>query len=171
MVLDLNPATADVVEALSEIPTPELEIQHQRNECLLKLMLPPKLIDFFNVTDVRRCYHISLLTSEQVWVSDDRSNFILTNTTGVTLHHFDDICRGLYGAHTVTNEGELIYIDKIYNINKLSKDIKTTTKFIEREDVTWIPRCLYWSLLTGDLLVAMRRKKIKTGKVNRYNQS
>uniref|UniRef100_K1Q1E5 Tripartite motif-containing protein 3 n=1 Tax=Magallana gigas TaxID=29159 RepID=K1Q1E5_MAGGI len=168
---DLNPATADVMESLSEIPTTGTEKPQQGNQCLLKLMSPPELLPSLTLTGVDRCYHISCVTSDRVWVSD-RNKLMLTDTTGVPLHRVEDSCSYLYGdrgLHTVNSESELIYIDRNYNINKLSKDMKTTTTFIERTDFTWRPRCVYWSPSTGDLLVGMYN--YRTGKVTRYNQS
>ncbi|XP_065934599.1 uncharacterized protein [Magallana gigas] len=167
---DLNPATADVMESLSEIPTTGTEKPQQGNQCLLKLMSPPKLLHSLTVTGVGRCYHISCVTSDRVWVSD-YNNLMLTDTTGVPLHRVEDSCSRLYGLHTVNSESELIYIDRNYNINKLSKDMKTTTTFIEGTDSTLRPRCVYWSPSTGDLLVAMYKYDTKTSKVTRYNQS
>eukprot|EP00105_Crassostrea_gigas_P039435 XP_019923583.1 PREDICTED: uncharacterized protein LOC105330123 [Crassostrea gigas] len=171
---DLNPATADVMESLSEIPTTGTETPQQGNQCLLKLMSPPELHPSLTLTGVDRCYHISCVTSDRVWVSDRENNLMLTDTTGVPLHRVEDSCRGLYrgnGLHTVNSESELIYIDRKYNINKLSKDMKTTTTFIERTDSTWEPLCVYWSPSTGDLLVGMCNYRTGTGKVTRYNQS
>uniref|UniRef100_K1S0X3 Tripartite motif-containing protein 3 n=1 Tax=Magallana gigas TaxID=29159 RepID=K1S0X3_MAGGI len=172
---DLNPATADVMESLSEIPTTGTEKPQQGNQCLLKLMSPPELLHSLTVTGVDGCcYHISCVTSDRVWVSDDWGNLMLTDTTGVPLHRVEDSCRGERGLHTVNSESELIYIDEDYNINKLSKDMKTTTTFIDRTDSTWGPRCVYWSPSTGDLLVGMYNIDTKTckvtGKVTRYNQ-
>ncbi|XP_065931696.1 uncharacterized protein [Magallana gigas] len=171
---DLNPATADVIESLSEIPTTGTEKPQQGNQCLLKLMSPPKLLHSLTLTGVDGCLHISRVTSDRVWVSDGRNNLMLTDTTGVPLHRVEDSCSYLYsdrGLHTVNSESELIYIDRKYNINKLSKDMKTATTFIERTDSTWEPRCVYWSPSTGDLLVGMYNNDTKTGKVTRYNQS
>nr|XP_034322691.1 uncharacterized protein LOC105323939 [Crassostrea gigas] len=180
---DPNPATADVMESLSEIPTTGTEKTQQGNQCLLKLMSPPELLHSLTVTGVDECYHISCVTSDRVWVSG-RNNLMLTDTTGVPLHHVEDSCRGYdRGLHTVNSESELIYINRNYNINKLSKDMKTTTSFIaktnfkwnpwcvyiKRTDFTWIPQCVYWSPSTGDLLVGMYT--FPTGKVTRYNQS
>uniref|UniRef100_K1Q7V4 Tripartite motif-containing protein 3 n=1 Tax=Magallana gigas TaxID=29159 RepID=K1Q7V4_MAGGI len=160
------------MESLSGIPTPGTEKPQQGNQCLLKLMSPLKLLHSLTVTDVRLCYHISCVTSDRVWISDDIKNLILTDTTGVSLHGVGDLCSDLYGGlHTVNSESELIYIDRNYNINKLSKDMKTTTTFIERTDSTWEPRCVYCSPSTGDLLVGMCYIHTKTGKVTRYNQS
>uniref|UniRef100_K1QXS1 Tripartite motif-containing protein 3 n=1 Tax=Magallana gigas TaxID=29159 RepID=K1QXS1_MAGGI len=169
---DLNPATADVMESLSEIPTTGTEKPQQGNQCLLKLMSPPELLPSLTLTGVDRCYHISCVTSDRVWVSDNRNNLMLTDTTGVPLHRVEDSCSDYdIGLHTVNSESELIYIDEDYNINKLSKDMKTTTTFIERTDFTWRPRCVYWSPSTGDLLVGMYNDDTDTGKVTRYNQS
>ncbi|XP_065930813.1 uncharacterized protein [Magallana gigas] len=161
------------MESLSEIPTTGAEKPQQGNQCLLKLMSPPELLPSLTVTGVGRCYHISCVTSDRIWVSDHRNNFILTDTTGVPLHRVEDSCSG-FGLHTVNSDSELIYIDRNYNINKLSKDRTTTTTFIETTDSTWRPRSVYWSPSTGDLLVGMHRKITEysgRGKVTRYNQS
>ncbi|XP_052683129.1 uncharacterized protein LOC128163539 [Crassostrea angulata] len=161
-----------VIESLSGIPTPGTEKPHHGNKCLLKLMSPPELLHSLTVTGVDRCFHISFVTSDRVWVNDHRDNLILTDTSGVPLHRVEDSCCYLRGGfHTVNSESELVYIDRNYNINKLSKDMKTTTTFIERTYSTWEPRCVYWSPSTGDLLVGIRYIHTRTGKVTRYNQS
>eukprot|EP00105_Crassostrea_gigas_P036562 XP_019920710.1 PREDICTED: uncharacterized protein LOC105323061 [Crassostrea gigas] len=150
---DLNPATADVMESLSEIPTTGTEKPQQGNQCLLKLMSPPELLPSLTLTGVDRCYHISCVTSDRVWVSDNRNNLMLTDTTGVPLHRVEDSCSDYdIGLHTVNSESELIYIDEDYNINKLSKDMKTTTTFIERTDFTWRPRYEHTPRPDGDAM-------------------
>nr|XP_034319860.1 uncharacterized protein LOC109619606 isoform X2 [Crassostrea gigas] len=167
-LIDLNSATADVMESLSEIPTTGTEKPQQGNQCMQKLM-SLELIHSLTVTGVKCCRHSSFVSSDRIWISDIWNNPILTDTTGVPLHRVEDSCSGSYGGlHTVNSESELIYIDRNYNINKLSKDMKTTTTFIERTDSTWRPWCVYWSPSTGDLLLAMH--DYRTGKVTRYNQ-
>ncbi|XP_065937673.1 uncharacterized protein [Magallana gigas] len=161
----------DVMESLSAIQITERGNRRVGNQCLLKLTSGAELHQSLTVTGVDRCEHISCVTSDRVWVSDWRNNLMLTDTTGVPLHRVEDSCRGV-GIHTVNSESELIYIDRNYiNINKLSKDMKTTTTFIERTGSTWRPRCVYWSPSTGDLLVTMYNYRTETGKVTRYNQS
>nr|XP_034309442.1 uncharacterized protein LOC117683735 [Crassostrea gigas] len=166
-----------VMESLSGIPTPGTEKPQQGNQCLLKLMSPPELLPSLTVTGVDGCDHISCVTSDRVWVNDWRNNLILTDTTGVPLHRVKDsfssgLLTGNRGLHTVNNESELIYINRNHNINKLSKDMKTTTTFIEGTDSSWKPQCGYWSPSTGDLLVGMCYiHYTETGKVTRYNQS
>lgn len=96
-------------------------------------------------------------TFDRVWVSD-RKKFILTNTAGSTLNTLTDLggiflnsplvistqqqkCASLgYGLHSVNSEGSLIYIDWIGHINILSKDIKTSTRFVERTNFNWVTR-------------------------------
>ncbi|XP_065937191.1 uncharacterized protein [Magallana gigas] len=161
----------DVMESLSAIQITERGNRRVGNQCLLKLTSGAELHQSLTVTGVYPCYHISCVTSDRVWVSDDRKHLMLTDTTGVSLHLVGDSCSYLFGFHTVNSESELIYIDRNYNINKLSKDMKTTTTFIETTDSTWRPRCVYWSPSTGDLLVGMYNRDTETGKVTRYNQS
>ncbi|XP_052693195.1 uncharacterized protein LOC128171446 [Crassostrea angulata] len=160
----------DVMESLSAIQITERGNRRVGNQCLRKLTSGAELHQSLTLTGVGRCFHISCVTSDRVWVSDWRNNLMLTDTTGVPLHRVEDSCSG-YGLHTVNSESELIYIDRNDNINKLSKDMKTTTTFIERTDSTWEPRCVYWSPSTGDLLVGMYNDDTETGKVTRYNQS
>nr|XP_034308132.1 uncharacterized protein LOC117683208 [Crassostrea gigas] len=168
---DLTPDDFDAIESRNGLPTKETEKPQQQNECLLKLFSSPELFHSFRVPGVRHCYHISCISSNLVWVSDDH-NFILTNTTGITQHRVKDLCRDLYysGSYTVNSGGELIYIDRNHNISKLSNDMETTI-FLRGTESTWKPRCVYCSLSTGDLLVGMFNYPTRTGMVTRYNKS
>ncbi|XP_061195222.1 uncharacterized protein LOC133203459 [Saccostrea echinata] len=121
-----------------------------------------------SVAGVRCGRHISRVTSDRVWICDD-NNLILTNTAGDQLHHLTGILSG-YGVHTVNNEGDLIYIDREYNINKLSTDNTVKTTLI-KYTAPWEPRCVYSSPSTGYLLIVMRNTDTNTGKVVRYNST
>eukprot|EP00105_Crassostrea_gigas_P039218 XP_019923366.1 PREDICTED: uncharacterized protein LOC105329700 [Crassostrea gigas] len=164
----------DVMESLSAIQITERGNRRVGNQRLLKLTSGAELHQSLTLTDVDRCYHISRVTSDRVWVCDE-NKLMLIDTTGVPdLPRVEDSWSGLYGGiHTVNSESELIYIRRNYNISKLSKDMKTNTTFIERTDYTWEPQCVYWSPSTGDLLVGMCMSNYdtETGKVTRYNQS
>nr|XP_034321337.1 uncharacterized protein LOC105327231 [Crassostrea gigas]XP_034321338.1 uncharacterized protein LOC105327231 [Crassostrea gigas]XP_034321339.1 uncharacterized protein LOC105327231 [Crassostrea gigas]XP_034321340.1 uncharacterized protein LOC105327231 [Crassostrea gigas]XP_034321341.1 uncharacterized protein LOC105327231 [Crassostrea gigas]XP_034321342.1 uncharacterized protein LOC105327231 [Crassostrea gigas]XP_034321343.1 uncharacterized protein LOC105327231 [Crassostrea gigas]XP_03432134 len=160
----------DVMESLSAIQITERGNRRVGNQCLLKLTSGAELHQSLTLTGVDLCYHISCVTSDRVWVSNI-NNLMLTDTTGVPLHRVEDSWSSYTGLHTVNSESELIYIDRNSNINKLSKDMKTTTTFIERTDSTWRPLSVYWSPSTGDLLVGMYNDDTDTGKVTRYNQS
>lgn len=160
-----------------------IQITEKGNRCvgnnyLLTLMSSPEFHLPFTLPGVDCCCHITIVTSNRFWVSDDKNNLILSNSAGNTLHHLDGLIRTdvstKYGSHTVNNEGELIYMNAKFNIDKLSKDMKTITPFIEITDSTWKPQCIYCSNFTGDVLVGMYKKKAKstwTGMIIRYNQS
>ena len=114
--------------------------------------------------------------TRRVWVSD-RNNLILTYTaTGKRQHVYSkEDPFSSHGIHTVNCEGELICIDKKYNIIKLCNDMKTTTTLKQHSNTTWRPECLYCSPSSGDQLVGMWRwdtdTRSDTGKVMRYDNT
>lgn len=148
--------------------------------------------------------HISFLSSDKIWVSDNKNNLILKNllhpqgefqcvnytsliphsfltrTTNEVIHYLNDVSSG-FGVHTTNNESELIFIGVDADIKILSKDMKTSTTIVTQGNTSWVPCCLCWSQLKGDLLVGMYRKNDKVreevfciknekiGKVVRYN--
>ncbi|XP_062569563.1 uncharacterized protein LOC134231598 [Saccostrea cucullata] len=122
------------------------------------------------VSGVRGCSHISRVTSDRLWISDNIGNLILTNTKGEELDHVTDI-RSDLGGHSVNSNGDLIYIDSSYNINKLSTENKEKTTIIKYNTSPWEPQSVYSSPSTGDLLVGMYRRDTVTGKVVRYNST
>lgn len=150
----------------TRIGIPKMQIKYQlflRSKCA-------KLRNSFAVKCVSICRHISFVTSDRFWVSDRGRNLTLTNTKGDILCGLTDVCSG-DGFHAVNNENELFFIDAENDIKKLSKDLKTSTKFIQRTDVAWTFLCLYWSSLTEELLVGMHRELKDTLKVTRYSQT
>ncbi|XP_061194055.1 uncharacterized protein LOC133202278 [Saccostrea echinata] len=119
------------------------------------------------VTGVSRVCHITRVSSDRVWISDG-DNLILTNTAGDKLHHLTDI-DSYSGVHTVNCDGDLIYIDRQGNINKLSTENTVKTPLIKYNTATWEPLCVYSSPSTGDLLVGMCYRY--TAKLVRYNST
>lgn len=134
----------------------------------LKLM--PKLVMQHSITveNVDGCCHMSCITPNRIWISD-RNNLLLLNSDCAILQHRSDQSLST-GSHTTTNENDLIYIDNKYSINKISKDLKTTS-FLEVIDSLWKPRCVYWSLYNRDLLIGMYKEHPKNGKVAKFNQA
>ncbi|XP_062583342.1 uncharacterized protein LOC134245095 [Saccostrea cucullata] len=123
----------------------------------------------FTVPGVSNVWHISRVTSDRVWISDGY-NLILTNTTGEELDHLKEIASD-WGGHTVNSDGDLIYIDSAYTINKLSTENKVKTSIIKYNNtVSWRPQCVYSSPSTGDLLVGMCSGFME-GKVMRYEST
>lgn len=144
------------MDSLSEIQITEGGNRRIGNDRLLKLISSSDLLYSLTLTTVNGCYHSSCLTSDKIWVSDGH-NLILTNINGFPLHYVKDLCSDLsHGLHTVNSGGELIDIDKGFNINNLSTNMKTTTKLIKKKaNSRWKPQCVYLSPFTGDLLVGL----------------
>lgn len=163
-----------LIQSITGIQFSKRDDRRVGNECLLKLMPVPKLHQsvIINYNEIKCCIHISFVSSDMVWVSDGR-NLTLTNKTGDTVYFLKDVWRKYfpYGTHTVNSEMELIYISNNFNINKLSKDMETTTVLLETTDSKWKPLCVYWSPSTGDLLIGMHEKHKHTYRVARYNQT
>nr|XP_022295097.1 uncharacterized protein LOC111105224 [Crassostrea virginica] len=153
-VLTLGISLRDVMQLFCEIKVIKKGKRQVRNDRLLKVLLHPILKNSITVTFVARYHHISLATSDRIWVSDDKNKLFLTDTaTGNIIHCVTDSCGFCYGFHTVNSEDELIYIDKNGRINKISKDLQTTTEFIKRTSWHWEPQCVYYSPSTGFTLV------------------
>ncbi|XP_062569634.1 uncharacterized protein LOC134231670 [Saccostrea cucullata] len=143
----------DMNDILDEVKITEAGKRKVKKEQMLKLVQKGLLKKFVAVTDLIHGVHISFVTPDKIWVSDRRS-LILTNSKGNILHHFYDVNK-YYGVHTVNNVGELIYVDKDWNINKLSADNTTKSTLIQRIEL-WEPWCICHSSSTEDLLVMMR---------------
>ncbi|XP_062569282.1 tripartite motif-containing protein 54-like [Saccostrea cucullata] len=122
----------DLTEGLGEIriidQTGKRKIE---NKCLLKLMPTPVLQKTVAVRGISSVNHISTLTSERAWVSEqawnteriwvsDDDDIYSTNTAGDVMCHVTDVLKeSWWGIHSVTSDGELIYIDKEGNIDSL----------------------------------------------------
>lgn len=164
------------MKSLNEFQINETIKQPEENLSFFKLVFTSAdLHQHLTLTGVYGCDHISCFETSCVWVSDRENNLILTNTTSSPLRRVEDLCKcdkfTGSGLHTVNSWSELFYIDRSFNINKLSADTITTTSFLTIDDATWRPRCVFWSPSTGDLLVGMYRENVKAGKVTRYNQT
>ncbi|XP_062570013.1 uncharacterized protein LOC134232059 [Saccostrea cucullata] len=166
---------SDILNLLVEIKITEAGKRQVRNEHLFRLLKGAILnIKHVYVTNLYHGGHISFVTSDRLWVSDGRS-LILTNSKGNNLHHLSDASE-YYGVHTVNSAGELIYVDKDWNINKLSVDNTTKSTLIKRTDL-WEPWCICHSASSRDLLVMMRYDTrnpaitLSDVKVIRYNST
>ena len=164
-----------LTKLLSGIKITERGIRTPRAEQApqMTLMPSPVLQKFVKVMRDFHCWHISCLTPDHVWVSDVNALILKDTATGYKIHSLKDSLVSDTGKHTVTSDRELIYIDHHSNVNKLSNDMKTTTKLIYNADPVWEPTCVYWSPSSRDLLVGMKKYDTytTTGKVMRYNNS
>ena len=165
-----------LIKLLSEIKITESGKQRrEKGELQLTLMPSPLLQKSLSVTGVGDCDHISCVTPNRLWVSDGYNLILIDTTTGEKLFILEDFLKVETGKHMVNSDRELIYIDKHYNLCKLSSDMKTTTLLIDNPDPAWTPKCVYCSPSSGDLLVGMIRYDTHTykhtGKVMRYNNT
>ena len=177
--IDIN----QLVELLSDIQITRRgkRILPVRNELLPTMTPSPALQKYFSVTGVDGCYHISCVTPDRVWVNDG-NHLILTDTSkGCKLYAMEGSFDSDIGKHTVNRKGELIYINKEENVNVLSNDMETTTT-VKHKDDKLIPRSLYYSPSTGDVLIGVRkvqiidvymmaRTEVAIGKVMRYDNT
>ena len=178
--LDIN--IKNVVKLLSAIQLSDKGKRHLENEHLLELMPSPLLRKSCKMAGVKFCYHISCITPDRFWANDNGNNLSLTDTTkNEAVHLVTKLCDSAYGSHTLTNDSQLIYIDLDQNIYTLSHEMETKSIYVRRTDSNWIYRCVYFSPVTEDLLVGMRKEDrytdmiatmhIYTGKVTRYNKT
>ena len=123
----------------------------------------------YSITCVRFCDHISCETPGRIWISDTNSLFLLDSKTGMNLYNITNSCKLKSGFHTMNSKFELIYICKNFKINKLSRDRKTQSTFIESQDPEWKALSVYYSTFTGDLLVGIKGISTDTGMVRRYD--
>ena len=161
-----------LVNLMKEIRLVPSGIQRQARDVKLlwTFMSSPVLQKTLSVTGATRCNHHSFVTPDRVWVSDE-DNLLLTDiATGKKLHSVENPLNSRTGIHTVNSEGELIFIDKFEQINKLGNDMETTLTLKGVPDQTWRPLCVYYSPFSESLLVGMCYFNTLIGKVMRYDK-
>ncbi|XP_061171117.1 uncharacterized protein LOC133180663 [Saccostrea echinata] len=162
----------DLIKLLTDTHIRESGKRQVKKENLLKVMTSPVLQRSVTVTGVNRVIHISCLNSDQFWISDRHNNLILTNSSGDTLHYLTDISSYMwsYAAHTVNISGDLIYIDRDFNIKIIHTDNRTKFTLIKKAG-PWMPVCVYCSTSNGDLLIGMHKTDTYTARINRYDNT
>ncbi|XP_062569139.1 uncharacterized protein LOC134231221 [Saccostrea cucullata] len=161
-----------VIKLLDEVDITETKKRRVRNMHLLELMYTPIAKKFLKMKGVLEVCHISCLTNKLIWVSNPNGNIILT--TGYYKYFVIDTV-SCSGGHSVTPEGNLIYIDRYHNINKSSTDNKIQYTLVKKPE-SLEAECVHCSHSNSDLLVGMmrydRNKNIYTeAKVMRYNST
>ncbi|XP_061179575.1 tripartite motif-containing protein 2-like [Saccostrea echinata] len=137
---------------------------------MLKLLPEVVLEKSIPVPGIKYSSHITILSSDRLWVSDDFSKLVLADQSGTLLHTISDVSNKGHGIHTVTSSGDLLYLDIGNNICRLSSDGKSkTVLFSIKEPLT--PWCIYNSPSNGDLLVGMKTAGTLNSKVSRFNSA
>lgn len=112
--------------------------------------------------------HISIhpLEADRMWFGDKSGHILFTDKLGNKLDEIKTNGEAdLFGYHTVTRSGDLMYVDQSVNsIKKYALD-KTITTVITTG--SWRPQCVYSSDMNGDILIGMT--KGSDGRVVRYN--
>ncbi|XP_078340290.1 uncharacterized protein LOC111110476 isoform X2 [Crassostrea virginica] len=155
---DMKPIITMLVNLMKEIRLVPSRIPRRAGvKDLLTMMSTPVLQKSLTLKFVNNCGHVSSVTPDRVWVSDDDNNLILIDTAlGDILHSVNDsLHEAVCGKHTVNCEGELLYIDEKQNIIKLCNDMQTTTTILKHTNPTKEPMCVFCSPSSGDLLVGM----------------
>ena len=162
-----------LVNLMKEIRLTPSGIQRQaRDVKLLWTLMPSSILQkTFSVTDATRCNHHSFVTPDRVWVSDKDSLLLTDIATGKQLHSVENPRNSGVGIHTVNSEGELIFIDKYEQINKLGNDMKSILILKGVPDSIWRPMCVYYSRSSESLLVGMYHCDTLIGKVMRYDKT
>ena len=148
----------DLTELLSEIQITERGQRQVENDHLLMIMPSPVLQRSLRLTEVKNCFQMSCVASYCVWFSDEKKKLILKDTTtDEKLHIITDSRNKSSGSHTVNTNGDIIYVDRHYNIKTLSSDLKKGRTFIKSNYKfgNWKPLSVSCSPSSGDVYVGM----------------
>lgn len=159
----------DIKEQFCEITITENEKRSVGYASELKLMYSPKLQTSLTLKDVSGCCHISIETSERVWVSG-KDNLIFTNSKGA-ISYCQKIFNEFSGMHSIKKDEKLIYINDEYNIITLANSMEKEMTNSSIKSFEWKPKCLSYCRSTDDILVGMYNKSKEEGQVLRYSQS
>ena len=107
---------------------PEVQMVRGREGTEWTLALSLRTLAEFRVPNVCNAFHVSLGKSNKFWVSDTVDSLVQTNPEGAVLNRIRT--SGGEGYHTVTDDENLIYADRMMNvINKITDDkIKNSLK-------------------------------------------
>ncbi|XP_052696006.1 uncharacterized protein LOC128174506 [Crassostrea angulata] len=120
----------------------------------------------YTIPDFDSVYHLSLGKSGRLWVSDDKGRLVKTDGQGNLLQKIQTSGKDC-GIHTVTLNGDLIYLDTDNKVLFKIAINNAITKFVETG--ARLPLCLCSFHISEDIFVGM----IKGGesKVTRYNKT
>lgn len=167
----------DAIEVLSGITIREKGKRHAENNFLLKRIYSPLLKKSLTEGETDDCSHAYVVTTDRVWFCQrgfQRWPNLKNVTFEETLHNVTRPCVFFFTeTHALSSDSEIIYIavDHDHSIRKIKDDLENNTRFVERTDLSWTPRCLCRSKHTRDLFVGMNKndKDTSIGIVTRYN--
>ncbi|XP_061189863.1 uncharacterized protein LOC133197710 [Saccostrea echinata] len=109
--------------------------------------------------------HISYVPNNKLWIGNKDGQILLTDDTGEVLGKINTTQKNnQHGCHTVTMEGDLLYVDQLNNSIKKYTSLRMKTTFIVTGD--WKPVCIFSSPRNGDILVGLYQSML--ARVVRY---
>ncbi|XP_062574077.1 uncharacterized protein LOC134235918 [Saccostrea cucullata] len=151
--LDYDININDVQKLLGEIQITETEKRKVNEKQLLELMYTPVLKKSFTVKGANEVRHISYEKTGILWISDQNGQIVLTNRSSDPIYTLTNTI-SYTGGHSVSRDGNLIYIDVSHNINKFYKYNRKKKTIIPKTE-PWKAECVYCSPLNEDILVGM----------------
>lgn len=136
----------------------------EKSEVKQPLSLSSSVTKFgdYKVPGVDCVYHISVGKSCRLWVSDHGGNLVQTDLQGSLLQKIESSGQD-EGYHTLTQDKDMIFTDKVNKFIKRVTLDNTLTTFIKTG--CWSPPTIHSSHINGDILVGM--SKDDEGKVTR----
>ncbi|XP_062569273.1 E3 ubiquitin-protein ligase TRIM71-like [Saccostrea cucullata] len=111
--------------------------------------------------------HISYVLNNRLWIGNGDGQIVLTDDTGEVLGKINTAqINNQHGCHTVTKEGDLLYIDRFNNSIKKYTSLRMKTTFIVTGD--WTPLCIFSSPKNGAILVGEYQSML--ARVTRYDK-
>lgn len=114
-------------------------------------------------------HHMSFYRAGTLFASDKEGNIVQTDQQGNglwTLPTSEAIGWDWHGFHTVTQNGDLLYIDRSTNNNIINRMTAVGVTSIFSNTGGWKPLSIYASNTNGDILVGM--KMGREAKISRY---
>ncbi|XP_061191656.1 uncharacterized protein LOC133199850 [Saccostrea echinata] len=125
----------------------------------LYLMPIPTIKSRFTVSKVDGLYHISKRTSERLWVSDIR-HLLQVDSSGHEQQEEQVEFYSIGGVHSVTEDGDLLFIDH-NNVRKMTEDGIITTLIKPEAEIRL---CVHSSRINGDILLGCHDEVVRYDK-------
>ncbi|XP_078321825.1 uncharacterized protein LOC111113291 isoform X5 [Crassostrea virginica] len=174
----------ELMSTMKEMFEERMSAVEEKIEDMMSRRYPLVLTSTINALGI---YHISVVSPDKLWVSDEDA-LKQVDANGHVLRTLDDgyMYWNEGGGHTVSVEGDLVFIAKvrnnvqstasnrlrsqyIYNIHKMTSDGNITTLLtLDPPDLS--PDCIHSSHINGDLLIGLSNNSYSlTGRVMRYD--
>ncbi|XP_048747352.2 uncharacterized protein LOC125659653 [Ostrea edulis] len=109
--------------------------------------------------------HISNVPNNKFWIGDEKGQIILKDSTGNKLDEVRTKSSSMTGYFSVTDRGDLLYIEKSESSIKMYRSDRSTATVTTTK---WTPLCVFSSRRNGDILVGMTNGTSK--KLVRYDR-